>query len=691
MANTTNTTKTAKTPQQKATKTRARKVINLYSDGVALNNLEAIRETLKTEAGKLPTYETLVEILTESYMATQQLKESLATAESKIESLESQLAEAKQDALDTSAELTKAQETIADLNSKVETAPEAKPEPAPETANISQMVADAVAAAINGLSLNQQPTTNQLTTNQPTTNQPTTNQPTVNGFVEPVKHAVSGHLLGVMRDFSAVPNQVLFSSNGKGSASEKVKRSFMALIDWNREHSNTPNLQLAPTQSILRQVSGCNGKVVSAWIEVNKAIINQESPIELVGAGVFNKNKDIAGIVESIRAKMLNIDPTESIPEVIAPAPITSAKESLANEIAADIQKLCLAVGNPEVNQLEIGAKIAEIGHQTVNKIEGLARLSAINPKPSTVLQYRSDIFKMLTDIVHHWEPISFNSINNFAMYVLLESRKFVYNSLGEYSKDKAESSLKSLTLKAANLKPVKVYSMVKWSIETLEKLSDDSDWVEVVVALALMTGCRRSEILCSGQVKFIDDNHISVNGILKTHPKIEEIETPVADEIITVLNGKSSVICAAFEWLRKHPKLAKFQTLDKPYRTARDLNDHCYKLVDKSAEAKTLAAGVKPIMEKHIKLVDVDCDWFDASGRDCKTLHRLREIYSSLVIETIYLIEPDKVNVHERLIRQQALSHKSEGSGRNYDSVFKVLDITDALKLHPQHPDNQG
>ncbi|MFY7806238.1 MAG: protelomerase family protein [Limnoraphis robusta] len=112
-------------------------------------------------------------------------------------------------------------------------------------------------------------------------------------------------------EIEAIPNDKLWA--GRKHPEEKIRRSFLALMEWNDTFSPSNEQRLAITTQSLRALSGCNGLMVSAWMNEHSdeilghhskyAMLNPKDPQSLTT--YFNKGKDQDGILKAINEKLL--------------------------------------------------------------------------------------------------------------------------------------------------------------------------------------------------------------------------------------------------------------------------------------------------------------------------------------------------------------------------------------------------
>ena len=123
-------------------------------------------------------------------------------------------------------------------------------------------------------------------------------QPEVNNSRQPSKPSASE------RDWEGLNSEELRKTKGAGSANEKIRRSFESLTNYNNhravDSNGNPdiNRMWAITNQALRQLSGCNGQLVSDWMQQHKLAIDDAN--SKYGLGQYHNKCHKQAITEVI-------------------------------------------------------------------------------------------------------------------------------------------------------------------------------------------------------------------------------------------------------------------------------------------------------------------------------------------------------------------------------------------------------
>lgn len=107
----------------------------------------------------------------------------------------------------------------------------------------------------------------------------------------------------VEQDWESVPSEELRKSKARGAVEEKLRRSYLAIANHNdhkaRDNSGQPDMSKmwAITNQALRQLSGCNGQLVKAWMENHRIAIDDHH--NKYGLGQYH-NKGKGDITQAI-------------------------------------------------------------------------------------------------------------------------------------------------------------------------------------------------------------------------------------------------------------------------------------------------------------------------------------------------------------------------------------------------------
>lgn len=99
----------------------------------------------------------------------------------------------------------------------------------------------------------------------------------------PVKKLDTDDSQEVEKDWKYVPSQELKTTKGKGSAEEKIERAYNAMADYNdykakdAHGASDINMKWFIGNQALRQLSGCNGQLVSDWITRHRLAVDDHN------------------------------------------------------------------------------------------------------------------------------------------------------------------------------------------------------------------------------------------------------------------------------------------------------------------------------------------------------------------------------------------------------------------------------
>ena len=252
---------------------------------------------------------------------------------------------------------------------------------------------------------------------------------------------------------------------------------------------------------------------------------------------------------------------------------------------------------------------------------------------------------------------------NQFPGDILLQQYQAFYKSIkslmSEYSKAKRVEGQKRLNARQQSTIDIEVSSLLLWSKSRLQNLPRlGKDWTEVAIALMCLTGRRQSEIMCSGNFEFVDNNWVEFSGQLKKH-SLESVQS----YRIPVLMGAAREVVEGLKWLSDSRK--RVQIIDNDVSTAVKKSHDMY--------SRYLSASVKDILGAYVKTSD---SWVHA-GKDRKKCHLLRQIYGQVVYPVFFKDSKQKISQ----VLNMVMGHNdSLEAGRNssicYDADVVVIDI---------------
>lgn len=103
-----------------------------------------------------------------------------------------------------------------------------------------------------------------------------------------------------------LPNGELWERRDRGAAPEKIARTVRAIMAHNDETPD-PEMRIAPTNAVIREISGTNGQTVSAWVKAHSDEILYHYSKYGMGDSLttyFNRGKDIEAVTGQIKADM---------------------------------------------------------------------------------------------------------------------------------------------------------------------------------------------------------------------------------------------------------------------------------------------------------------------------------------------------------------------------------------------------
>lgn len=126
--------------------------------------------------------------------------------------------------------------------------------------------------------------------------------------------AVPVNVEPIKEDWQSKPDAEVWGTKAPGAAIEKIRRSFVAICEYNDTIATGDGDRLAITNQALRDLSGCNGLLVRDWIEEHKdEVISHNSKYGMENkkdpsnpASYANKGKDTNKILLLINEEFLS-------------------------------------------------------------------------------------------------------------------------------------------------------------------------------------------------------------------------------------------------------------------------------------------------------------------------------------------------------------------------------------------------
>ncbi|MGI0501399.1 protelomerase family protein [Limnospira platensis] len=504
---------------------------------------------------------------------------------------------------------------------------------------------------------------------------------------EDEKSAIAKKLLDIPtahNPFNRMPNSKLFKTLQHGSAEEKARRALLAILEWNLSQKDETTM-VFPSNAAIRRVSGCNGSVIKRVLNDNinsipdvakktlkvntritKAIrelmLEDKLPSGIPGETSEGKSTSDNTAIETYddgksTATKLNRD--EAI-KSIAVAAVTSL-EAIVFDYSLDSTE----EGNNAL--VDLGGRVQEVIKDAFDSLMGLVD-TIPNRSVHSLRAYRTAYLSEFENIGHSQPTIQIAGMD-FWEFVSQKMRSYFFKNaptpLVQYSKNLDE--------RASQVKNVYGMPLIKWAIETLDKEAvngEPIDWTDVALAITVLTGRRRAEILGSASFEYIDDNWVLFYGKTKGHPLLgQENEKPKPEKLLT-LGASSRRVIRGLDIVRN---ALPFQgsDYDGSYRSIKKLA----KTIHNNMAANKYADKCRQVMTR--LLADDESTLtiaIDGSDKSLATPHRLREIYACIAWRRWQVIDPSKQNVKPGILIPQTL-HDGKGVRDNYDASFEILD----------------
>jgi Telomere resolvase len=245
--------------------------------GSTLDDIKTIQSELE-----LPNQQSVISYLVDSYMNRKDIAKSVKTSEQKVLELEAQVNQLQKEKAEMEIAMSKANINIDELETIID-------------AKIAASVASAVTAALEGQKVD--------VPISPTS-------PISKSFDVVVARPVQN----VATDWQAKSDSDVWASKAPDAAQEKIRRSYQAICLYNDTVATGDSDRLAITNSVLRDLSGCNGVLIKTWIDAHKDEVishnakygmeNKKDPSDPVSYA--NKGKDINKILSLVNAEFLS-------------------------------------------------------------------------------------------------------------------------------------------------------------------------------------------------------------------------------------------------------------------------------------------------------------------------------------------------------------------------------------------------
>ncbi len=187
-------------------------------------------------------------------------------------------------------------------------------------------------------------------------------------------------------------------------------------------------------------------------------------------------------------------------------------------------------------------------------KLDGYITVDGEGLQPNTKISYRGKILKSLSEKIEK-EP---NELSRTQLNKYFEGfKKACFQVMTDDSKEKAKNEIQALAHREITQIRVDISNTLLWAKDTLENVNAKSKWVDVSVALALVTGRRQDEIHGKGKFELIDEYTLSFSGQSKATGEAKDyFEENPSYPIPTLINAE--IVMKGWNWLVQADKTGK-------------------------------------------------------------------------------------------------------------------------------------
>lgn len=372
-----------------------------------------------------------------------------------------------------------------------------------------------------------------------------------------------------------------------------------------------------------------------------------------------------------------------------------SVKEELielALEIWRDIQQYVETLRIPNSgNYREIDGRLGAISLKLVRRIETRENQDGARIESTTVTRYVGEIKKMIRDSLavakkgmaestaEVTQKVADTLLGCKVTYTFDDRSRgkaitrqryqpgWVDNAMAEHTQVKNHRSNENKQERSESASVIKALNLIDWAVGFLTNLNSQTkarEWIDVVVAIALLTGRRMGEVVSEGSFTETDNpNHLLFSGQMKG--KTEDI-APAFE--IPVL-GLPSNIVKADQWLRDNNRKFPY---NKRATFSKSISETMGRYDAMLTYKKRAMREVKPSAVER-----ADKDYQTKYEPQKLHFHGLRKIYAQII--------GSEISTKDRLLRiAEALGDTNDPKTTStYDSDFQVIDAAAILDAY--------
>lgn len=371
-------------------------------------------------------------------------------------------------------------------------------------------------------------------------------------------------------------------------------------------------------------------------------------------------------VIDAAKAKELSQDSNESVEDEL---------KRLAVELWQDIQTYIegLRIANSD-SYKDIDGGLGAISLKLVRAVETRTNGQGNPIESTTVTRYIGKIKKYLRDFNTALEGKSETTVKTYqkVLETLLGATvTYTFKDRGEtvtkkkyqpgwvdqaashHTTIKNHRSTENKQERSEDASEIKAFPLIDWAVDLLVNLNETTNankWIDVAVAIAVLTGRRMGEVMYSGAFEQTDSsNHLIFSGQMKgkSGEPIEAFEIPI-------LGNNPTAILNGWQWLRRNKPITNYEK-------------------ERGSFSKQISREMKVYNNKLVYTRIALRDGVEQSLH----FHSLRKIYAQII--------GSRAGKQDRLLRiAEALGDKNDAkTASTYDSDYQVSDAAEILNIY--------
>ena len=392
------------------------------------------------------------------------------------------------------------------------------------------------------------------------------------------------------------------------------------------------------------------------------------------------KKEDIIKVIWKVLEdqRILNAAKTEELSEVAVES-VEDELNRLAIELWRDIQTYVegLRIPNSD-NYRDIDGGLGAISLKLVRAIETRTNGQGNPIESTTVTRYIGKIKKYLRDFNAAIEGKSETTVKTYQKVLetlLGVTVTYTFKDRGEtvtkkkyqpgwvdqaashHTTVKNHRSTENKQERSEDASNIKALPLIDWAVDLLVNLNETTpgnQWIDVAVAIAVLTGRRMGEVMYSGAFEPTEgSNHLIFSGQMKG-----KTGEPIAAFEIPILGNNPTAILNGWQWLRTNKPITNYEK-------------------ERGSFSKQISREMKIYNNKLVYTRTALRDGVEQSLH----FHSLRKIYAQII--------GSRTGKQDRLLRiAEALGDTNDAkTASTYDSDYQVEDAADILNVYFKQP----